>query len=73
MKLIPSSPAEDLAEMRRLWKAQLANSLPSARTVEVFRPGATSELLTGIDSISGEGPVAGFTLDLHRVWNPFTR
>jgi Uma2 family endonuclease len=43
---------------------------PEARTVEVYRPGSEPELLTGVDSISGEGPAAGFVLDLTRVWDP---
>ena len=43
---------------------------PETRTVEVYRPGRDPELFTGIDSVSGEGPVAGFVLDLTRVWDP---
>jgi Uma2 family endonuclease len=43
---------------------------PDARAVEVYRPDRKPELLTGVDSVSGEGPVAGFVLDLTRVWNP---
>jgi Uma2 family endonuclease len=43
---------------------------PEARSVEVYRPGRDPELLTGVDSVSGEGPVAGFLLDLTRVWDP---
>jgi len=34
-----------------------------ARAVEVYRPGR-------VDSVSGEGPIAGFVLDLSRVWDP---
>lgn len=44
---------------------------PQARSVEVFRPNQQPELLSEIDTISGEGPVAGFTLDLRLVWDPF--
>ena len=43
---------------------------PETRTVEVYRPGREPELLTGIESIAGEGPVDGFTLDLRTVWDP---
>jgi Uma2 family endonuclease len=43
---------------------------PIKRTVTVYRPNAHPEKLTDINSISGEGPVATFTLDLTRVWNP---
>jgi Uma2 family endonuclease len=43
---------------------------PEARTVEVYRPDREPELLTGVGSVSGEGPVAGFVLNLTRVWDP---
>jgi len=41
-----------------------------ARAVEVYRPDREPELLTSVDSVSGEGPMAGFVLDLTRVWDP---
>jgi Uma2 family endonuclease len=37
---------------------------PIARSVEIYRPGREPEVLTNPTSISGEGPVAGFVLDL---------
>lgn len=40
------------------------------KTVEVYRSDREPELLTGVDSVKGEGPVEGFTLDLVRVWRP---
>jgi Uma2 family endonuclease len=43
---------------------------PDARTVEVYRPGREPELLEGIESVAGEGPVDGFVLDLRSVWDP---
>jgi len=43
---------------------------PKTRTIEVYRPNRQPESLTEIDSLSGEGPVAGFVLDLRPVWNP---
>jgi Uma2 family endonuclease len=43
---------------------------PDERSVTVYRPDGQVETRTGVDSISGEGPVAGFTLDLSFVWNP---
>jgi Uma2 family endonuclease len=46
---------------------------PEARTVEVYRPDREPELLTGVDSVSGEGPVAGFVLNLTRVWDPLAQ
>jgi Uma2 family endonuclease len=43
---------------------------PDTRAVQVFRLGREPESMEGIDSISGEGPVEGFVLDLRTVWNP---
>ena len=43
---------------------------PEKRSVEVYRSGGEPRLLTAIDSIEGEGPVAGFILNLLPVWNP---
>jgi Uma2 family endonuclease len=40
------------------------------RTVEIYRPNGETEKRTGINKIEGEGPVAGFVLDLTRVWTP---
>src|ERR1700722_7681513 len=43
---------------------------PERRSVAIYRPEGPVETLSGIDSIAGEGPVAGFVLDLSFVWNP---
>jgi Uma2 family endonuclease len=43
---------------------------PAKRTVTIYRPNGHPEKRKGINSISGEGPVATFTRDLTRVWNP---
>lgn len=45
---------------------------PQTRTVEVYRPGHDPELLSEIETLAGDAPVTGFTLDLRRVWDPFT-
>ena len=44
---------------------------PQNRTVEIYRPNQEPELREGIHAIAGEGPVAGFVLDLRSVWDPF--
>jgi Uma2 family endonuclease len=44
---------------------------PETRTVEIYRPHAEVEKRAGIDQVEGEGPVAGFVLDLKYVWDPF--
>jgi Uma2 family endonuclease len=43
---------------------------PENKTVEIYRPGGGSEKRTGVDKVEGEGPVAGFVLDLTYVWDP---
>jgi Uma2 family endonuclease len=43
---------------------------PKKRSVAIYRPDRSVETLEGIDSIAGEGPVAGFVLDLSFIWNP---
>jgi Uma2 family endonuclease len=43
---------------------------PDRRSVAIYRPNAGVETRTEIDSIVGEGPVAGFVLDLSSVWDP---
>jgi Uma2 family endonuclease len=43
---------------------------PDLRSVSIYRPESLVETLTDIDSIAGEGPMAGFVLDLSSVWNP---
>lgn len=43
---------------------------PEHRSVAIYRPDADVETRTDIDSIAGEGPVAGFLLDLSFIWNP---
>jgi Uma2 family endonuclease len=54
--------------------AQLAWLIdPERRAVEIYRPGADAETRPEAQSIEGEGPVAGFTLDLRPVWEPLNR
>jgi Uma2 family endonuclease len=43
---------------------------PEHRSVAIYRPEGQVETRTGIDSIAGEGPAAGFVLELSFVWNP---
>jgi Uma2 family endonuclease len=44
---------------------------PDRKAVEIFRPGLKPEVREDIVSIEGEGPVAGFVLELSRVWKPW--
>ena len=51
--------------------AQLAWLIdPDRRAVEIYRPSRDAETLIDAQSVEGEGPVAGFTLSLGRVWEP---
>ena len=63
-----------LREKMREWidnGAQLAWLIdPESHTVEVYRPNGGVEVLANLETLSGEGPVAGFTLDLPPVWDP---
>ena len=52
--------------------AQLAWLIdPETRSVEVYRHHREPELLQDPETVAGEGPVAGFVLDLRPVWDPF--
>jgi Uma2 family endonuclease len=44
---------------------------PQSKTVEIYRPDGSVETRADIDELAGEGPVAGFVLDLTYVWDPF--
>jgi Uma2 family endonuclease len=41
---------------------------PSRKAVEIYRPGREPEVLEGRSAVQGEGPVAGFVLELGKVW-----
>ena len=43
---------------------------PNTRTVEIYRSGRAPEAVGDADSVSGEGPLHGFVLDLRTVWDP---
>jgi Uma2 family endonuclease len=43
---------------------------PENRSFDIYRPDGSVESRTGAMEIEGEGPVAGFVLDLTRVWDP---
>ena len=43
---------------------------PENKTVEIFRTNGETELRANLNSLEGEGPVAGFVLDLTYVWDP---
>jgi Uma2 family endonuclease len=69
------SESDRLAELQDKMRMWLANGAevawlidPSRKAVEVYRPGREAEVLQGTSAAEGEGPVAGFVLELGRVW-----
>jgi Uma2 family endonuclease len=46
---------------------------PKRHAVEIYRSGHEPETHGNIDRVAGTGPVAGFELDLRRVWQPVAR
>jgi len=71
------SPSDRPRVLKNKMREYLANGAqlgwlidPKRRSVTVYRPNREPEILTGIDSIRGEDPVAGFVLHLSEVWNP---
>jgi Uma2 family endonuclease len=43
---------------------------PATQKVEIYRANGDVTTLAGVDKIEGEGPVAGFVLDMTYVWDP---
>ena len=72
------SDSDRLPTWRRKMQEWIANGTvlawlinPDNQTVEIYRPGRDeAQMLTRAQEIHGEGPVAGFVLDMRRIWNP---
>jgi len=69
------SPSDSLAELQAKMRSWVANGAevawlvdPARKTVEVYRPGREAEVVAGGSVVEGDGPVAGFVLELGRVW-----
>lgn len=69
------SPSDGLAELQAKMKLWVANGAevawlvdPSRKVVEVYRVGWEVEVVEGGSAVEGDGPVAGFVLELGRVW-----
>jgi Uma2 family endonuclease len=70
-----ASPSDSLPRLKRKMREWIENGAqlgwlihPESRSVHVFRASTGPEDLIGVDRIGGEGPVAGFTLDLTGIW-----
>jgi len=70
--LAPSDNREELEVKMNLWIANGAELAwlidPQRKTVEIYRPGDSPEVLHEPSSVQGTGPVAGFELVMARVW-----
>ena len=69
------SESDSLRELQAKMQMWVANGAevawlvdPSRKAVEVYRPGREAEVLEGGSAVEGDGPVAGFVLELGRVW-----
>lgn len=69
------SPSDNLKEAKTKMERWIANGVKlawlidgDARTVYVYRNGHPSKTRRNLTAIAGEGPVAGFVLDLKRIW-----
>ncbi|HEY1754677.1 MAG TPA: Uma2 family endonuclease [Bryobacteraceae bacterium] len=68
------SPEQRSRPLREKMEEYIANGVqlgwlidPIARTVEIYRPGHEPEVLDNPATLAGEGPVAGFVLDLNGI------
>jgi Uma2 family endonuclease len=69
------SPSDRLRSLKSKMDEWIANGaqlawliVPEKRTVYIYRPGTPPEELSDIDFVAGEGPVAGFRLELADIW-----
>jgi len=81
LRLVPDfvaelmSPSDRLPIARAKMGERIANGVllgwlidGDAQTVYVYRIGRAMEKLTGLTSLPGDGPIAGFVLDLTAIW-----
>ena len=74
------SESDRLPRLRKKMREWIANGAslawlldPETRQVEIYRGGREdAELLTNPATVEGEGPVAGFVLELAPVWDPMS-
>jgi Uma2 family endonuclease len=69
------SETDSLADQREKMRMWIANGAdlawlvdPQRKAVEIYRPGREPEVLEGGSAVEGEGPVAGFVLELGKIW-----
>ena len=71
------SASDRLPALRNKMQEYLANGAqlgwlidPETRSIAIFRADREMKTLIGVESIAGEGPVAGFVLELGAIWHP---
>ena len=69
------SPSERLGTAKAKMEEWIANGVQLGwlldgdhRCVYIYKPGCKVEKRTGTSQLAGEGPVAGFILDLEDIW-----
>jgi Uncharacterized protein conserved in cyanobacteria len=70
-----TSPSDRLTTVQKKMAEWIENGVllgwlldPDKRTVYVYRPGQAPEKLVEPQQVAGEGPVAGFVLELDSIW-----
>jgi Uma2 family endonuclease len=71
------SPSDRLEDVQAKMEEYIENGTrlgwlidPQAKCVHVYRPGLMSQVLQGVQKVSGEGELPGFVLDLRDIWEP---
>ena len=69
------SPSDRLSRLKSKMQEWIANGAqlgwlldPDQRTVYIYRPGREPEQIVNADQVAGEGPRAGFVLQLADIW-----
>jgi Uma2 family endonuclease len=69
------SPMDRINRLKAKMEEYIANGAelgwlidPQERTVWIYRPGHAAECAVKLERLSGEGPVAGFVLELADIW-----
>lgn len=72
-----TSPSDRLSRVQKKMREWMDNGAQLGwlldadnRTAYVYRPGQEPERLAAPERLEGEGPVAGFVLDLAAIWEP---
>jgi len=69
------SPSDRLSKLKAKMREWMENGASlgwlidaDKRAVHIYRSGQEAEVLTGVDHVTGEGPVEGFRLELTDIW-----